>query len=214
MRLSTTHLNSAGSREIAFEVEPDAAGLAQWIVDYFESQAAIGTRFRDGQTVELGWSLLLLREVGNLLEVHEPDFDSMPIRWCRGVNNTVRHAQLQKAVCDLLGCDPQFPSIRHAGITSPGFAESRNFMMSRDASSASDSGWVFAESDYREAAGDYYSLYQIALQKIEIVPFLALPVSSRVEIRSGSIEISFNGIVKSSSNSELLRALASASILA
>lgn len=208
----TNRFHLAGGCEIAFEVVPEATELARWIVDYFVSQADIGEKFWDGQTIDVGWSVLRLQQVGDDLVAHEPDFDSIPIRWCRGVNNTVRHLQLQKAVCDLFSCDPEFPSIRHAGIVSPKFADSRDFTMSRDVPSASDSGWFFAELEDGEKNGEYCSLYQVALLKIEIVPFLALPATSQIRIGPGSIEVSLNGATKSSNNCELLRSLASSSI--
>ncbi len=53
--------------------------------------------------------LTLLKEAADgELEVWEPQFDSMPIKWVRGVNNTLRHIILQKSVAEILGCEPAF----------------------------------------------------------------------------------------------------------
>jgi len=198
---------SPDQQSIAIEVQPEAVELARWIGDYFESKILAGTRFRDGEKVQLGWSLLLLCLVDGVLEVFEPDFFSMPIQWCRGVNNTIRHLYLQRAVCELFGCDPMFPMIRQAGIVSPGFPKSRSCTMFRDTPEASDSGWIFTEYGYGGAEGEYCSLYQLMLQKAEIVPFLALPPSSRIVIKPGFREIVVDGVTKSSADNEFLQRL-------
>ena len=207
MRLSTGRTSAVDQLEIAFEVESDVAELARWIVTYFESQISAGTRFQDGQTIQLGWSSLLLRKVGDVLEVLEPDFAACPIRWCQGLNHTVRHLHLQRAVCGLFGCEPLFPSLRPAGVVSPKFAGSRRYTMSRDEPADSDSGWVFAESGYAGSEGEFCSLYQVALFKIETVPFLALPTSSHVTIGPEFREVTVNGTTKSSHDCELLQRL-------
>lgn len=207
MRLFTEHL-PAGQQKIAVEIQAGGEEFARSIITYFETQAQAGVRFRDEQTVELGWMLLLLRQVDNVLEVFEPDFACMPIRWCRGVNNAIKHLHLQRAVCDLFDCEPLFPTMRQAGVISPKFFDRNGFNMSRDAPADSDSGWVFAESGYAGSEGKFCSLYQISLQKPEIVPFLALPDSSRVTIRPGFREVTFNSITKSSTNDDDLQKLA------
>ena len=80
--------------------------------------------------------------------------------------------------------------------------------MSRDAPVQSDSGWVFFETGYDGSKGEYCSLYELSLKKPDILPFLALPVSSRVIVRPGWREVIFNGVKKTSGNSELLKQLA------
>jgi hypothetical protein len=205
MRLSTKKCHTVGQLEIAFEIAPEAAPLAKWLIEYFEFQALSGTRFEDNQTVELGWSLLQLRRSADILEVWEPDFDSMPIRWCSGVNISVRHLSLQQSACDLFCCEPQFSSLMCAGIVSPMFFESKEYVMSRDTPSNMDSGWVFTEPGYSGADGEFRSLYEIALHNIAIVPFLALPPLSHIRIQPCSIEVTVNNTTKSSDKCEFLR---------
>lgn len=212
MKLTTKNL-PADQQSIVVEIQTDAEELARPIIAYFEEQAQAGVRFRDGQTVELGWLLLLLRQADdNQLELFEPDFDCFPIRWFRGVNNAVRHLHLQRAVCALFGCDPLFPTIIQAGIVSPKFFECRNYTISRDTPAGSDSGWVFAECGYDGAEGEFCSLYQLSLEKPEVIPFLALPASSRVTLKPGLCEITANNVTRSSADSDLLRGLVSSTV--
>ncbi len=69
MTLSTRRLNVLGHPEITFEIEPGGAALSAWIVDYLESEVRAGKQFLDGQTIQIGWSLLLVRRVGEVLEL-------------------------------------------------------------------------------------------------------------------------------------------------
>lgn len=205
MTLSTSR--QSGFPEIHVDIADQFASAANWLVNYFETQVQKGISFEPGQTVEVGWSLLQLRQSGDHLEVWEPDFDAMPIRWGNGANNTLRHLTLQRSVCDIVKCEPVFPSIRHAGIVSPRFLSSSSFSMSRDQPSNSDSGWVFAESGYSGTEGEFISLYQIVLERFHVVPFLALPHGAFVRIEAGWIEVSFANETVSSEENALLREL-------
>jgi hypothetical protein len=207
VKLQTAHCHEKAHRDICIEVADAFASTAEWLISYFETEVASGTRFEANQTVEIGWSLLLLRESGDCLEVWEPDFDAMPIRWCLGVNNTLRHLTLQRSVCQELNCEPVFPSIRHAGAVSPSFVTCDAFTMSRDQPANSDSGWVFREEGYAGSDAELVSLYQVALQKPTVIPFVALPENASVHLRSNHIEVSFRNLVISSRDNSLLAKL-------
>ncbi|BCU78862.1 hypothetical protein [Luteolibacter sp. LG18] len=206
MKLSTRN-SPPDQPDIVFQIEAEGADLARWVIDYFEARVRDGTRFHNNETVQLGWGLLLLRQNGDVLEVFEPDFKSMPIQWCPGVNHTIRHLHLQRSVCDLFNCDPMFPSLLQAGIVSPRFTESRDYTMSRDNAEDPDSGWLFAETGYPGPEAEFCSLYQLGVQKPEIVPFLALPVSSHIAIGPGRCEITVDSVVKSAAGCEVLHRL-------
>lgn len=122
MRFATKTCGSRGHVEINVDVEEPLATSVPWLLEFFEGQIAGGVRFSAGQTIEVGSSLLELREHVGGLEVWEPDFSAMPIRWCRGANSTLRQLLIQRAVCEAMGCEPVFPSIRHAAAVSPQMA--------------------------------------------------------------------------------------------
>ena len=206
-------VSPASPAEISFEVDDKIASTAHWIVDYFENQVQAGVRFESEQTVQIGWMHVLLRLGTRCLEVWEPDFDAMPIRWCRGVNNTLRHLTLQRSICEMMKCDPVFPTIMHVGVVSPCFFSSDACTMSRDEVVGSDSGWVFAERGYCGKEGEFVSLYQVALQKISVVPFLALPETAFIRIQRGQIEVTVGSVVASSQSNALLSQLGTEPIL-
>jgi hypothetical protein len=205
---STSSCSAKGHPEVRFEIDEEMASSAEWLVRYFEEQMERGERFESGLTVQVGWMITQLKVHAECLEVWEPDFEATPIRWCRSVNNTVGHLILQRSICELLGCEPDFPSIRQAGICSPGFPASEAFIMSRDQPEASDSGWVFAEHGYGGSDGEFVSLYQIAMQRSRVVAFMALPATASVLVGRGRIEARLGDVAVSSDDSELLRRLA------
>lgn len=209
MLVSTLSCSANGHPEIQFFVDAPIASSSSWLTTYFEEQVASGVRFKALQTVQIGWMLVQLRaDDSGCLELWEPDFDCMPIRWCRSANNTIRHLILQRSICEQLKCHPAFPSICHAGIISPDFLRSESITISRDMGADSDSGWVLTEQGYNGSEGEFMSLYQIALHKTCVVPFLALPPRASVSLRSGYIEINFGATLITSNDNTLLRQLA------
>lgn len=76
-------------------------------------------------------------------------------------------------------------------------------MMSRDTPCGNDSGWVFAEDDYRGHEGVFQSVYEVALLKMSVFPFLALPETTVVHVRPRYFEVCFEGFRKSSQNDRL-----------
>lgn len=205
MRLSTKCQDVGDQQNLAFEIDAEAVQLGRWVVSYFEDQIKKGVRFLPGQVVGLGWTLLLLQQRERNLELLEPDFRSMPIAWREGLNITIRHLFMQRAICELFNCEPQYPSIRHAATTFAGFLTSSSYTMSRSEPADSDSGWRFADKDRERGDGGYFSLYEIALRRSEVVPYLALPSSSRLLVTPDFIQATANGITRSSTDCGLLK---------
>lgn len=201
----TTRCSEKHHPEVCLSVDEDSDLSPDWLLEYFTAEVTRGVRFEAGQTVQIGWILVQLNFADNgVLEIWEPDFDSFPIRWHRGANNVLRHMIIQRSICEALGCEPLFPSLRHAGIISPRFSQSQEFTMSRDQPVDSDSGWVFAEVDYAGSEGEFRSLYQIALDNMRIIPFLALPMGASITIRLCEIKVCLGSKQITSKNNELL----------
>ncbi|WP_051945312.1 hypothetical protein [Verrucomicrobium sp. BvORR106] len=183
--LRTSTGPTRGQLEIQFEVDDEIAESGGWLVDYLNHSIHTGTLYQAGETIQIGWMIALLdhgalTEESPCLELWEPDFQTVPIQWQRGLNQTFRHLVLQSSVCESLQCEPMFPEIRSAGIVSPSFPHSQQFAMWREETSGSDSGWMFDHFTQDSSQGEFQSLYHIVLAKPEIVPFLALPVGSLI----------------------------------
>ncbi|MBT1536883.1 hypothetical protein B7R78_0007035 [Ralstonia solanacearum] len=189
-------------------VSPGLVTGFEWIVSYFEEAVAGGTTFHENQLVQIGWMMvtLRLREHGDL-EVWEPRCDSMPIRWVPGASTTIRHLVLQRALCRQLDMDPVFPALNQSGVVSARFIGTKAFCMEREVSQAgSDSGWIFKDP-YPEG-GRHCSLFEIAVSRPEVIPFLALPVGAAVTCDASGVTVSHRGHTLSSALNELLAGLA------
>jgi hypothetical protein len=203
-----------GHPKIRISVADGCSLSTDWLWDYFDAEIRNGKQFRAGETVQIGWMIIQLQEVSTeTLELWEPDFDAMPIKWCLGVTNTLRHLLIQRAVCDEMGCDLAFPSLLEAGIAGVGFLNSgSDFEMSREEPTGADSGWLFRPSDTSTHEAEYKSLYEIALHCPFVIPFLALPPGSSVKKVGGALEVANGATQLTSGQNDFLRQISETSV--
>jgi hypothetical protein len=195
-----------GHPEIHFAISDRAVEMSRWVLGYFESAVAGGTRFTAGQTVEIGWVTVRIAEAGGLLELEEPDFESFPIRWVRGLDHTVRFLALQRAVCDELEVGMESVTMLNTAVVCPQWAPNMSdFNMSRDPSDGADSGWVFNCEANTSAAGEWQSLYQISLLQMKVIPFLNLPPGATVSFAESGVSVSVGDRLVSSGDSAIMR---------
>lgn len=165
-------------------------GLERMLIDYFESAVASGTRFKPGQTVQLGWATLRLtqRDDGTL-GVLEPDLKA-ELRWIESVDQSLLETWRQKEVLDSLGLveDADFPRQALQAVVCTKTWETPTFMMGRTEPSApSDSGWFVGCID---EAHDHQSpdaltvvpLIEIAVKVPALTQFFALPRGTDVVV--------------------------------
>lgn len=212
----TTACRALGHPEFCVSL-PDLVPLdADWLLNYFASAVQSGERFAAGETVQIGWMLVMLRSGGaGDLEVWEPRFDAFPIQWTQGATNTLRLLTLQKSVCELFGCEPDFPSLLQIGVASTDFlVGGETFSMSRETPSENQSGWFFAtlDGEVTEENGELQSLFQIALGRTAILPFLALPPDTVVVKTKDTIEVTVGDQTRSSRDTPLLQKLLESSV--
>jgi hypothetical protein len=190
---------------------------AQPILSYFEDAVKQGTVFKAGETVQMGWMLLMLKstETGDL-DVWEPRFGEIPIVWERGASKTYRQLIVQKNVAEQLHVEPLFPLLRQSGVISPDFMAAKNFQMFREApnGTGTDSGWLFTTEQNTSSDGRLASLFEIASERPEVIPFLALPASSSAVLKDGHVKITHGNDEVTSDSSELLRRLPAINLIA
>lgn len=203
----TTKCRTYGKPEIVILLDEDSNLSPDWLISFFEKNVEDGHQFEAEQTVQIGWMITMLRasEDAQCLEVWEPRFDSMPIQWSRGVTNTLHHLILQQSVCQELGVQPTYPSLRDAGVVAPSFGDSEEgFTMSRDEGDGNDSGWVFAPIGYSGSEGQFQSLFELSQRQPKVIPFLALPSGASVVIKQGQVDVEYGESHLSSAINPLL----------
>lgn len=181
---------------------------AKSIMAYFAGEVRQGVVFKPGETVQMGWMMLMLKATENgELDVWEPQFGVVPIVWERGASKTYRQLIAQKSVAEQLGVEPSFPSFRQSAVISSDFIESKNFAMSRDRPAGTDSGWLFTTMENGSSDGRLASLFEIASKRPEVIPFLALPAASAVVLNNGNFQVSYDGKSIDSDSNVVLRRL-------
>jgi hypothetical protein len=165
-------------------------GLEKMLLGYLENAVATGTRFKPGQTVQLGWATLRLtqRDDGTL-GVLEPDLKT-ELKWIESVDQSLLETWRHKEVLDSLGLleRANYPRQALQAIVCSRAFEAPAFMMGRTAASApTDSGWFVGCMD---DAHDHQSpdaltvvpLIEIAVKVPPLTQFFALPEGSDVVV--------------------------------
>ena len=172
--------------EISVQCEdtPALSPSLRWFLEWVESEVAGGRRFLPEQTVQVGWSVLEIRQrTDGTLAMFEPDFHSMPVKFVDSVSNTLLHLLLQKSVAESLGLVEELalPSLRDSVIVCTEFGSTDGFVMSRVAPEGADSGWFFGcdNEAHDHQSPDVLrrvSLYEAATRHDDrTIPFLGLP---------------------------------------
>lgn len=115
MRVATTNCSQFGQREFVLDADESHVPSVYLtdVIETIEGMVASGSVFKPGQTFQIGWGLTLVEQSGECLSLAEPDMASFPIKWTRGLTNTLRHLMLQLFMLDSVGLRGQMeiPSI-------------------------------------------------------------------------------------------------------
>lgn len=187
----SSHLH--GEFVIEYDSQVVLACDADWFARMLESWVGEGERFRDGESVQIGWSSTLLRQSeSGELHFSEPDFASMPVNWQPGLTRTLAHLRLHKDVLESLlpSENLAIPSLRQSCLICTKLDGANDFMMARSQPENNDSGWFLGcreEHNHNDPNSlRLISLYQAILQHApQALPYLALPPESYVAILSG-----------------------------
>jgi hypothetical protein len=185
MRFNTQNCHTHGHPEFSIEggAQPGPPNLP-WFLQWLEEAVAGGSRFAPEQTVQIGWSVCMVRaREDGTLALFEPDFQSMPVQFVDLVANTLFHLLLQKYVAESLGMSDaiDIPSLQQSAIVCSNFGKTKGFVMSREKEEGHASGWFFgcADPSHHHNSADtlrLVSLYEAAVgHEAQVIPYLGLP---------------------------------------
>lgn len=187
----TTRCGDSGHHEFTIQLaaEPVVPDAHRKLVGYFENAVASGTTFQPGQTVQLGWSTLRLRDrADGTLGVEEREL-TPDEQWTESVDRALSNLWFQREVAADVGCldEAVFPH-QHDDVAVAGCAQGADSLLfSRLAAedlSADLSGWLLrctANHDHGEYS--LVPLLAIAAVHPNLVQFLALPHGVTVLVR-------------------------------
>jgi hypothetical protein len=165
--------------------------LERLLLDYFEDGVAGGTRFRAGQTVQLGWATLRLAlRADGTLGVEEADMDN-PSGWSESVDRALMATWLQKEVARSVGLDEQLEFPHHEQVVTicGRVLASNSWVLTRAAQpDPTHSGWMFGcvGGDHDHNASDAFGVAQliaVAWKLPFVTQFIALPAGTTVLVQ-------------------------------
>jgi hypothetical protein len=169
------------------------------IINWLECEIRNGVSFEAGQKLQLGFMVTEFQSLlGGRLILEEPDMKSFPIIFTPTLNMTFKTLRRQKDVVESLEGDipPDFPSIMQGVVVHNNYKKHKSIMLERTPPEGEQSGWwVHVKGKHKTKNYMSISLYQLALDRPELVKYLGLPVNSKTTLHKGlltSIELADN----------------------
>jgi hypothetical protein len=191
MRITTNECGQFGHPEFVLEAD-EAQVPSTYLTDVaqtIEAMVASGSIFKSGQQFQIGWGLTLVEASGERLSLTEPDMASFPIKWTKGITNTLRQMMLQLFMLDSVALRQEMdaPSILQSLIACNRYREPNFFISRSQGSGDSDSGWFVGclneAHDHQDAANlRCISIYEAFLNQRALEAFASFPVGSVIAI--------------------------------
>jgi hypothetical protein len=198
----TSRCSEYGHPEFQFRVTNKAvpAEDIRWFQSWLEQSVANGERFKAGETLQIGWMVTKLASGPNgRLVITEPDMKAVPIEFVDSLDNTLLHLRAQKDSVESLGKDVElaFPSLRQSAVVHKNYKAANQIVLERLKGDGADSGWWLLDPTDRvggQNAANFMkiSLYQLAIERPDLVKFLAIPPGYRIAVIPEGI-IAFKG---------------------
>jgi hypothetical protein len=162
-----------------------------WLLQFFEQRVAQGEKFRSGESLQVGWMYAMLEDgPAGYLRVLEPDMKDVPVKFVDSVDRTLMHLRNQKDVVQSLSplVEPDFPSLRQSVVVHVNHKTASRVLLTRNgAADGADSGWWLSDLDDRAGSQDptrffKTSLYQLGVDRSDLVKFFALPPGLQVVV--------------------------------
>jgi hypothetical protein len=173
--------------------DPAFKQQAEWLLEVFRNLHANGAELREGVRVQVGWSILTLRQhEENQLIVCEPDFSNDPftqevesIRW------TFEITARQNSFAERCGASQQAISFQDKIIMEKNVLSRPSLVLSRIAPvpERGDSGWYFADRECRTGTPELEAIYayQLLAARPGVIEALTLPEGYMVSVEGSQI---------------------------
>lgn len=197
MQLKTTQCGEHDHPEFVIDLDP--AGLADdhgpELLRVLEQMVADGSVFRPGETFAVGWMVTRIDKAEDgMLTLSEPDLDTNPLDYNRGVTETLRHKMLQVFCADSYGIDRDvlmIPTIRQLAIACDRVPEADAILLARnDSTDPDDSGWfaLCHDEDHDHQSDESVGvvpLHELARVRPDIVHWMMFPIGTTLLLEPG-----------------------------
>jgi len=168
-----------------------------WFLDFLEQRVAAGERFRSGESLQVGWMYTTIQDgPDGMLRVQEPDMKTVPIKFVDSLDNTLKHVRAQRDIAASLtpAVSPEFPSLRQSAVVHVNYRTAECLLLSRFESDEMNSGWWISDLEDPSGSEDptrfsKTSLYQLGVDRPDLIKFFALPTGLQVAIDKTGIGV-------------------------
>jgi hypothetical protein len=165
--------------------------VADYVTRYLEGGAVV----RDGQTLAIGWFVLLVEVRGRVLRLlaphgHPPEYDP---KAGLELNLVVKHGHIPRSY----GLEPDGPTMNHSAAVGEVAPGTRSFLFTRGAAVdgiEGHSGWLLAPViPPSERSFGVMRLYDLAVLFPDVVDYLSMPEGTTIEFDQGRPTVLFDG---------------------
>ena len=188
-------LESPSLDALVFQTDDQpAAFIIDWFCGWFENYIAANAVISDGQTLQIGYSLVRCNVESKTLRLESPQFNSMPIRWDANMSPVFQILGWHKYIPESFSFDPDIPMLGQTAIVGQNFDQFPMFGNRLDAANPNDSGWFFGSTLDNVDNNDpdqlsSVSLYESMLSIPHMVPYLSMPTGCQIMFNSQTPEI-------------------------
>ena len=188
-------LESASLDSIVFQTDNQPADfIVDWFCRWIENYIAGGAEISDGQTLQIGYSLVRCTVKLNILRLESPEFGSMPIRWDANMAPVFQILGWHKYIPESFSFAPDIPTLGQTAIVGKNFDQFPMFGNRLDSTNPNDSGWFFGSTLDNVNNNDpdqlsTVSLYEAMLSIPQMVPYLSMPTDCQIMFNSQTPEI-------------------------
>jgi hypothetical protein len=186
LTVKTGRCNTKAHPEFTLAYDPRRAleRDVRWYAGVLEQLVASGSRFKPGDSLQLGWSTARVTSLPDgTLGLEEYDLKSMPPKRQAGVTESLRVLRLQKDALEsvLPVKSLATPTLAHSCIVCTRLAGASTFIMQRDAVQGEVSGWFLGCADASHDHNVVANLKKVSLYEAIVahcraaLPFLAFP---------------------------------------
>lgn len=161
--------------------------------EYLETREKEVIDFQNDETIQFGWSLLLIKDVNSRLEVQGPVPGEMPMRFVPDCSHSLNLMAKQRYICDSFKQQIELCNARQSAIVVKDLASCKHIFMNRaEGENGGASGWFIGAKDSQadsENADDFElkSLWEISCLYPQTIEFFLLPENWQVLLAESPI---------------------------
>jgi len=192
----TTRGKQVGGTTLLVQCEEPLARQAEWLLDLLGRRSAEGLDLRDGRSIQVGWTILKLRERKGGLVVCEPDYSGDPFSDEReDLTASLLVQAQQNDILKRLGEKGEAAVFQDKIVLAKGcLREQRVYLERTPGAPEGDSGWYIGPAEDREAERELEALYVYQLLRVRpaLMQVLALPPGYLVVFDGDNLEAVLN----------------------